>query len=82
MADHRREIDRSPWDWILYERDADGAFVLEVVVGWIGVFTVEEVLSADQVATWRQEGRDGLSRISAVVNTREIAAARGRMRRG
>jgi hypothetical protein len=36
------------------------------------------VLSEDQVATWRREGRDVLSRISAAVNTREIAAARSR----
>lgn len=82
MNDGTREIDREAGDWILEERGPDGTFVLAVAIGWIGTSVVEHPLSRSEVTAWRTRGRSVLTRISAQVNAREVAAARERLSRG
>jgi hypothetical protein len=63
----RRMILEEPWSFSFWE-EADGALVLEVVCGTVGMFEVRVRFSDEQRATYAREGEAFVRRLARAVN--------------
>lgn len=57
-----KEIHRSQWNYILYEKD--GNLMFSVICGTIGVFEVNILLNGEEVDNFKQKGEDYLKELA------------------